>query len=676
MSVEQTAENKLNIINYCLMQCVQDNYIKNPETDIQLDIAQTLLNEFGLKGGLIPYTEWSIKYYKGTPKSCQAHFDLLKKQNGKDRLTMNYIINLSKPYDDENKLIQFVTDDTQYATSTSCSSSEDYEHGGHTPEYKTLTVLLTMFIRNNVNTPRKVEDVIRCAINYCKYQACVPLWNWRNEFEIMKKEQFSNYYTKYMNFKDNEWRDYNLKKLYQIALKYDNEDENCKTIYYQEFPEEKKQTKEEEEEQNEEDYLEMKEEFEKCNFQAADTFYNVYNKTLRPFNKTGFTTMYEHLSFGEQKKSFISRWYKDPEKRLYQLIDFLPPPIEVPSGVFNTWDIARDENENIEIDNDVSTDIIYKFFHKLTFCGEEGYEFLLKYVAHLVKYPATKPEVGIFFTSEQGSGKDTFYKLLKLLIGETYTSIDADPEDVFGKYNLDTRLNKLVLILQEADNLKSYTSKIKDLITCKVAKIANKGIKQIVVKDYSRLFVFSNNDNILKIESGDRRWVIFNCFNFFIDSDPDFFNELHAALDNPMVIQKFKQELMDYDISMNYNFQKNRPMTDKYSDLKSVNAPSIIRWAYTFCDDVDFVDEPVQNDKFTSTNLCDSYNMWCKNNFENSREINCVSFGLQLKKYFYINDIWRGFEKNVSKAHSTTFRLDKTELNKIITEKYGFKEII
>jgi len=425
---------------------------------------------------------------------------------------------------------------------------------------------------------------------------------------------------------------------------------------------------------DDDDYADKKIEFEETHFQAADVFYQIYDNSLRLFNKSQFTVKYEHLTFGKEQENFLKRWFIDPDKKLYESVDFLPPPLEVPDDVFNTWTITEQPDDSMDISEEVSTDIIYKFFDKLTNSGDDACIYLLKLVAHLVQYPATKPEVGVFFTSVQGSGKDTFFKLLTLLIGENLTSINSDPDNVFGKYNIDSRLNKLVLVLQEADNLRSYSGKIKDTITCKTANLANKGTKQITVKDYTRLFVFSNNDNILKIEPDDRRWVIFNCFNFLFNQDPTFFTELHEALDNPDVIKKFRKELMDYNISKDFNFQKNRPKTDKFNDLRTVNTPSIIKWAYYFSNHIDFIDGE-GNDTYKSKHLCDMYNEYCKMNYETSKDINVVSFGIQLKKYFYINNIWRGFEHKKT-MHCNVFIIDKGVLNSVITDIYGYSEVI
>ena len=523
------------LARYCLLECIKANYIGKPEDDIQLKVAQTLFNEFGQKGGLGIFVDFTSRYYHSNYDIAKNTMDSLNKQKGKDKLTIDYLVKLARPFDEDDKLSTLIT--------------------------------------------------------------------------------------------------------------------------------------------NEDDYAEKKAVFEKIHFQASDTFYQIYNKSLRQFNKAQFTVKYEHLTFGRDNEGFLAKWFKDQDKRIYESIDFLPPPLEVPEYIFNTWDIAETEDPEDLTDADVSTDIIHRFFKKLTNCGDLGYEYLMNLVAHLIKYPATKPEVGVFFTSAQGSGKDTFYKLLTLLLTETFISIDAEPDNVFGKYNIDTRVNKLVIILQEADNLRAYSGKIKDLITCKTAKLANKGTKQITVNDYTRLFVFSNNDNILKIEPEDRRWVIFNCFNFLVDKDPTFFNELHDALDNDQVIRKFKEELINLDIEKDFNFQINRPKTDKFNDLKTLNAPSIIKWAYKLSNDIDFIEEKDKEISFKSRDLCDSYNDWCKMNFENSKEVNSQSFGIQLKRYFYINNVWRGFERKHTMSGSI-FIVHKDALDSLITDIYGYSEII
>ena len=51
--------------------------------------------------------------------------------------------------------------------------------------------------------------------------------------------------------------------------------------------------------------------------------------------------VYENLFFAvggeEKKKSFISKWLTDATIRTYERINFLPPPLQCPTDVYNLW---------------------------------------------------------------------------------------------------------------------------------------------------------------------------------------------------------------------------------------------------------------------------------------------------------------------------------------------------
>ena len=420
---------------------------------------------------------------------------------------------------------------------------------------------------------------------------------------------------------------------------------------------------------DEDKYQLLKTNFEKTHFQSNQFFYHIYNKQLNVYTEQGFKTKYQSIKIDDTP--FLKLWLDDCFKRQYEIIDFLPPPLNVPTDTFNTWDILElQQPTDIDVDANVDTSFLHKLLYKLSNSGEASYEFLLNYLSHLVQYPSIKPDVGIFFTSTQGSGKDTFAKLISLIIDENLVAFENDPDNIFGKYNLRTRLNKIIVILQEADNIKSYNSKIKDLITCKSTTLADKGVKSITVQDYTRLMVFSNNENILKIEPDDRRWVIFKCWNFHVDRDPEFFKEVYNCMNNPAVINKFKQELFNREIDGNYNFQRNRPITEIYEDLKQINIPSIIKWASILTTDNLNTDEPL-----TSTEMCSHYNAWCACNFDNNTAVSVSSFGLSIKKYFCINDNWKGFDRKHTK-NGNVFVIDKDKLRDFITETYNYTEEI
>ena len=63
------------------------------------------------------------------------------------------------------------------------------------------------------------------------------------------------------------------------------------------------------------------------------------------------------------------------------------------------------------------------------------------------------------------------------------------PEKVLGKFKLSTRLNKTVVLLQEADCIEiKYNSAIKDIITCETTHLADKCVNAIEFRDFTKIY--------------------------------------------------------------------------------------------------------------------------------------------------------------------------------------------
>ena len=171
---------------------------------------------------------------------------------------------------------------------------------------------------------------------------------------------------------------------------------------------------------------------------------------------------------------------------------------------------------------------------------------------------------------------------------------------------------------------------------------------------------------VLNIEPDDRRWVIFKSYDFFIDPDPEFFNEVYAALNDTAVINKFRYELEQYDIKENFRFQQNRPITEIYNDLREANTPSIIKWAWYFASIYE------NGGRISSTQLCKHYNDWCKSNWENHKDTNTKTFGLNFKKYFYINSVWHGGINKKKSNGASVYEIDTVKLLSFIENKLNY----
>lgn len=512
--------------------------------------------------------------------------------------------------------------------------------------------LLMHYIKDNyLDKPDKcIEDkVIEFLKCYAEYSGLETFTEWAMEYYGYTDKKYCEYI-----YNDTKKPKKYPKKDYLLGLAKVHDVEHNLSEYYT----------------DDDLYRIIKERFEEDHFKCLDIFYkietrlidNIPYKSLNSFTESQFKTVYRNTYYDTaQTEKLIDRWLDDPDIRSYVKVDFLPNGSE--KGVFNTWDLI-DHIEYILDDPMVSTGNFHKLIKRLCENTDEGYDFFMKYLAHLIQRPEEKPEVGIFFSSAQGSGKDSLIKLIEKLIGQICVAFENDPENIFGKFNKSARTNKLVVVLQEADNIKQYNSKIKDLITCKTATLGEKNVRSSVMRDYTRLIVLSNNENIIKIEPDDRRWVMFKCYNFFIDPDKEFFDNLYKDMKNPDVIQKFREELLSINIDKEYNFQINRPNTEFYNTMKSANIPAIIRFMHQII-------MLEGEDKYHMSSLCEYYNEYLKEQFETTTRVNSKSFGIQLKKYFYINNIWYGIEPYRT-SNERGYIINQDAVKAFITDKYNY----
>ena len=80
---------------------------------------------------------------------------------------------------------------------------------------------------------------------------------------------------------------------------------------------------------------------------------------------------------------------------------------------------------------------------------------------------------------------------------------------------------------------------------------------------------------------------------------------------------------------------------------------------------------PENCDKYPMSSLCDYYNDWLKEQFETTTKTNSKSFGHQIKKYFYINNIWHGIEPYKS-GSIRGYRINQDTIKTFITDKYNY----
>jgi hypothetical protein len=333
------------------------------------------------------------------------------------------------------------------------------------------------------------------------------------------------------------------------------------------------------EEYNNLEYTNMKTWFEEeeqyCKILNLGCYYNLKNKKL--YSEKEMSKMWRHKSIrvGKFIKRFVEQWMNDDNIRIYDDIQFLPPPRICPDNVINTWQpVMIPEQEETEHNY---TKLLYYLCNQ----EQEVFDYVMKWIYHLINFPAIKCNTALVFKSIEGAGKNLFFQLfLEKIIGSKYISCTENPEHIFNKFST-FRENKLLLIFDESKALYKYIDTLKSWITNPICILEQKGIQAREVESFDRLIFNSNNDYPVFISDTDRRFMLVEITktDYMTDGCIDFEYLISDGLNNPKEIQGFLQDLTKYEVSPNYDFKTTRPITEAYKEIKEVqNYSPIQEW--------------------------------------------------------------------------------------------------
>jgi len=294
--------------------------------------------------------------------------------------------------------------------------------------------------------------------------------------------------------------------------------------------------------------------------------------------KSDFKDLYDNLLIND--KSFINLWLKDTNIKTYKRLDFAPPGCKLDKNSFNLYRGLKIEKYTEISDSGCAVepiDIFLNHINYLTGKDEKCTQYCINYLAQLVQYPGVKPRTSMVFMSEPGVGKNVFFEnFANNILGSNYLLQTADQDKIFGKFNMANQ--KLMIIVDEAEGKYSYlnSEKMKNNITCDTLVIEKKGIDGFPIKDFGRYLIFSNGNTPVKIETNDRRFVVFNCAND-VRNNTKYFKNLIKAFNNKLLVRTFYNYLMNIPLD-GFDPTNDRPKTEIYKELQSVNIPIMARF--------------------------------------------------------------------------------------------------
>tara|TARA_R110002153_G_scaffold557_1_gene2665 strand:- start:725 stop:3256 length:2532 start_codon:yes stop_codon:yes gene_type:complete len=350
--------------------------------------------------------------------------------------------------------------------------------------------------------------------------------------------------------------------------------------------------------------------FEEYNFKVLgnSTYGRINDNEIQILNENRFKILYKsfkgitvdnnnRIKRGKNA-SFIDLWDGNSNIRKYEKTDFLPPPLDCPINSYNTFTGFRAERIKTDYCNE-NIDIFLNHMWNLT--GGSLYDkdkvaqkYLINYLAHLIQKPGEIPKISLVFCSKQGVGKNLFFDNFgKKILGEQYLLSTADLDKVVGRFNINR--NKLLVVMDEAQGKDTFSNseKIKNMIDAPSLVTEEKGITPTTMTNNGRYIFLSNGETPVKVTQDDRRMVVFASIMPLHDLDlgdenenknhreEHYFDPLYNAFQDDDMVFSFYRFLKEYKID--YSLKSNRPITEKYKDLQSVNVATEVRFIEYWC---------------------------------------------------------------------------------------------
>ena len=308
-------------------------------------------------------------------------------------------------------------------------------------------------------------------------------------------------------------------------------------------------------------YEYMKKEFEKTHAKIINKslFIHEYNGSFSIMKRQNLLDAYEHLHFKELEKDkvllkpFINYWLKDENIRSYNDMETYPPPLICPTNIYNLWlpfemeTITKWENKDISI--------FLNHFKIMCNHEEEVFDYLIKWLAQMIQYPAVKTTM-LFFQGGEGTGKGTMFKIIKNMFGSNKYLETTNPErDVWGAFN-PLMGNSFFVYLNELSKKQTYDAehKIKALITDIDIQINIKGKDSFNTNSYHRFGGSSNDDEPMNTSKGDRRKILISASNE-LKGNTCYFDDINKYVDDVNYIKSF------------YEYLKSIPDMDKFHTI-------------------------------------------------------------------------------------------------------------
>lgn len=320
----------------------------------------------------------------------------------------------------------------------------------------------------------------------------------------------------------------------------------------------------------------------------------------------------------------------------YKRIGYYPQGLERPSDSFNiaTNFVAR---EVMNPDYKSIEPILFHLKEVWADGDEECFQYILKMLRNIVKFPNYKQKVAIVIQSSQGAGKGIITKFLReFVIGNELTSCVSGLESITGKFN-SIIARKALVVVDELSSAKDcfHTNfdTLKNLITEDRIKVEPKGRDAINIHNYSSFILFTNHKMSFKLEKGDRRYFAIQASDRFV-GNVEYFKSLEKSMtkENGDVFYSYLLNEVQGEKGDEVNF----PKSNFREELIMLSLSTPEKFWNDFKRDFDattitykYVDDRIA---IKGADVYNMYRNWCHQNGENAMSATKMNALLPIKE--------------------------------------------
>jgi hypothetical protein len=238
-------------------------------------------------------------------------------------------------------------------------------------------------------------------------------------------------------------------------------------------------------------------------------------------------------------------WKGNLPLRKFEALVYLPGQPEFPDGELGgRYNIWRESGVTAKAGD------VKPFLEHIEYLFPDEAErgFVLDYLAMLVQAPGRKINYALLVKGGQGTGKSWIGRLMTKIIGFPNVALPSNTE-VMSNWTVWTEGAQLAIIeeLMCVGRL-DMANRLKPIITEPTLRIEAKGYSLYSIPNHLNLLAFTNHDDAVPIERGDRRWLV-----VFSDAKPQsehYYERIFDFLegDGPAAV---KQWLLDRKVSLN-----------------------------------------------------------------------------------------------------------------------------